>query len=234
MNWALRYEPVVQFLRTLEARPRYVLEVGSGPQGVIRYIDFARIIGVDLRFSTPAHPLLVRVQASGEKLPFPTDTFPVVIACDLLEHVPPPMRGPVLLEMLRVAANYLVLAYPSGPLAEAADVELSQALRRRRIEVPSWLAEHHLYPYPTSSEVANVLGDRAVVTRVERNTSLWLHRLVLLGEHLRGWNRVLALLDRIAIVSLLRHALHLPPTYREVVIVRKVTSRLRTPLPSGD
>jgi hypothetical protein len=52
------------------------------------------------------------VQASGTALPFSDGSFDIVVSCDTLEHIPREERGRFVSDMLRVAADYVVIAAP--------------------------------------------------------------------------------------------------------------------------
>jgi SAM-dependent methyltransferase len=102
--------------------PRRVLEVGCGEGGQLRKVarlaPEARLFGFDL----PSDELTTRwegLQASmatgsAEDLPYPDDTFDLVLALEVLEHVPDPEA--VLSEIARVGAGAAVLSVPWEPV----------------------------------------------------------------------------------------------------------------------
>jgi SAM-dependent methyltransferase len=100
--------------------PARVLEVGAGEGHVaVRVRDrypAAQVVTFDL-----PDPALTGsweagrgVFGSADDLPFPDRTFDLVLAIEVLEHVPWPAR--VLAEMCRVAAGPLVASVPREPL----------------------------------------------------------------------------------------------------------------------
>ena len=88
---AMRYLPVARFLgRHLRGGER-VLEVGGGDYGLSPYWPGAFVL-TDLRlFRKPEG--LPKVEASTLGLPFPDGSFDWVVSIDMLEHVPPALRG---------------------------------------------------------------------------------------------------------------------------------------------
>jgi len=116
-----------RFLATLDAAlparpPRRVLEVGMG-EGVVaervraRYPG-AAVAGIDLAGERLGAPWRARglagVAADAGRLPFPPDTFDLVLAIEVLEH----LRGPeaALGEVARVGRHAVILSVPCEPL----------------------------------------------------------------------------------------------------------------------
>jgi SAM-dependent methyltransferase len=119
------------------------LDVGCG-NGFLRSLGFTDAIGMDIR-SSPA----VTVRASGENLPFRDETFDLVFAGEVLEHLNAPAKA--LNEWSRVlrTGGRLCLSTPNGRLVKlkgnhpehkhlftAKDLETSLSRRGiKRIEV---------------------------------------------------------------------------------------------------
>ncbi|WP_158793432.1 class I SAM-dependent methyltransferase [Granulicella sp. L60] len=53
---------------------------------------------------------------SATSLPVPDKSFDVVLASDMLEHVPPTLRRQVIGEALRVARRLVIFGFPCGRL----------------------------------------------------------------------------------------------------------------------
>jgi hypothetical protein len=148
LNWAARYYPI---LRVLNQHNLYssgsVLEIGSGPAGLgtFRKVPFT---GCDLSFSsTPKWPM-TPVVASAADLPFSDGSFDAVVASDVLEHIPPDLRATVICEALRVARRLVIFGFPCGTAAHNADRALREIYVAKHLEVPTWLEEHMLAPFP--------------------------------------------------------------------------------------
>jgi SAM-dependent methyltransferase len=110
------------------APPRRVLEVGIGEGEVAqrvaqRYPD-ASVIGLDLPDDILAQEWLNRDLTSifGDitRLPFPDKSFDLVLAIEVLEHVPHPDLA--LAELSRVAARDVVVSVPREPLWRIANM----------------------------------------------------------------------------------------------------------------
>jgi SAM-dependent methyltransferase len=108
--------------------PAAVLEVGVGEGEVservrARYPD-ARVVGIDL----PDEDLsgswsergLAGAFADITRLPFPDDSFDLVLAVEVLEHVPDPAGA--LAELNRVARGNLLLSVPREPIWRIANM----------------------------------------------------------------------------------------------------------------
>jgi len=149
INFAIRYHPIVQELH--RRRPRLVLDVGSGPEGLAMFWQ-GRVAGTDLAFKR--RPLHNAVRASSLALPFGDASCPAVVGCDVLEHVPPDLRRSAVLEMARVASPLLMLSFPSGEPAMQVYRKLAQRLAPA---VPVWLQEHITNGLPDAHQVASWL-----------------------------------------------------------------------------
>lgn len=108
--------------------PRSILEVGVGEATVAarvrsRYPD-ARFVGIDL----PDPDLAAHWDAQGmigafadiARLPFPSASFDLVLAIEVLEHVPDPHAA--LRELARLATGDLVVSVPREPIWRLANL----------------------------------------------------------------------------------------------------------------
>jgi SAM-dependent methyltransferase len=108
--------------------PRSILEVGVGEAEVAsrvrqRYPD-ARFVGIDLPDDELAQHWSAR-DVSGTfadiaRLPFPDASFDLVLAIEVLEHVPDPAAA--LQELSRLATGDLVLSVPREPIWRVANL----------------------------------------------------------------------------------------------------------------
>lgn len=164
LNQLARFGPVLDLV---EAAPGdRLLDVGSGSEGIARYAAPRwRITACDLDFSDygvtapdAAARRAERVRGSVLDLPFPDRAFDVVVALDLLEHVPPPDRARALSELARVGRGRVVVACPAGAPALRSDRRLAGFYRRLGLPVAPWLAEHLDHGFPERSEIATGLA----------------------------------------------------------------------------
>jgi len=149
LNQLARYGAVIPLIE--EVSPATVLEVGSGSEGLARFVaDRYEITASDHDFSDYGSVSLDddrsglrRVQADVTDLPFADREFDVVLALDLLEHIPPEKRRIALSEMARVSGKRLITGCPSGEEALQNDRTLARIYDRLpRRERPVWLNEH--------------------------------------------------------------------------------------------
>jgi SAM-dependent methyltransferase len=127
------------FLRALDGMldglsPRRVLEVGVGEGEVMAHLrdrfPDVPMIGLDL----PDHELAKGWRSAamsclfgdGTALPFPDNAFDLVLAIEVLEHVPGPDAA--LLELSRVCSDRLIASVPFEPIWRAGNL-----LRRRYV-----------------------------------------------------------------------------------------------------
>jgi ubiquinone/menaquinone biosynthesis C-methylase UbiE len=110
------------------------LEVGCG-EGVIAdrlHRRFGEVVALDLpdaglRADWRGYPGPRFLHASAHELPFGDDQFDVVVAAEVLEHLPDPVRG--LQEMARVGRRHLVLSVPREPVFRSCNLVAGRYVR---------------------------------------------------------------------------------------------------------
>ena len=123
--------------------------------GRFRKVPF---VGCDLSFSSePAWPM-TPITASATQLPMKDKEFDVVLASDMLEHVPPDLRKTVIGECLRVARKLVIFGFPCGQLAWESDRALFNTYLNAGLPAPGWLAEHMEAPFPDTDCVPGLEG----------------------------------------------------------------------------
>lgn len=116
--------------------PERILEVGAGEGEVLarlgtRFPDVP-VIGLDL--PDPALAELWRggdlrgLFADATRLPFPDDSFDLVLAIEVLEHIPTPERA--LTELARVCSGTLVASVPFEPVWRAGNLARGRYARQ--------------------------------------------------------------------------------------------------------
>ncbi|GIW72727.1 MAG: hypothetical protein KatS3mg102_2269 [Planctomycetota bacterium] len=117
---------------------RYVLEIGPGNRPLVR--------GPGVTYLDVSHALLLplggqRVEGDLLAAPFLDGVFDLVIAADVLTHVPPARRAAAIDELRRLAPQ-LLLFHPEpggGALAPPLGAEeLAALVRARGLEVELW------------------------------------------------------------------------------------------------
>lgn len=239
LNQILRYEPVVELCTATHGSR--LLEVGSGAHGISRYLGNGwSLTACDIAFddygaedSGAIDPRVDRVVGSVLDLPFADGAFDVVVALDLLEHLPSAHRPLALSELRRVTATRLIAGCPAGAAALVADQRLAsfydRILRRPR---PQWLEEHldNGFPDPAELQAAARQTDESVITG---NLAVGRHACVMRWEAIPilvyGARALFGLLlpgvregsrseRAVALTRLLRGG-DRAPTYRTIVVV---------------
>lgn len=103
----LTYHYQLSFLNKYEGKD--VLEIGPG-HGWMR--DVAKDLGINIKTVDFDPELKPDYVASIEKLPIDDDSFDIVCAFEVLEHLPYEKLETNLKEMLRVAKKYVIISVP--------------------------------------------------------------------------------------------------------------------------
>lgn len=220
LNWAARYYPIV---RTLKAHDLFdkgsLLEIGSGSTGIGRFRKVP-FIGCDLSFPVPPEWPMTPLTASAAQLPMKDQQFDVVVASDVLEHIPPDLRPAVIDESLRVARKLVVFGFPCGQLAWEADRTLYNDYVSAKRLPPGWLAEHMEAPFPDTQLFQAVDGWKIEQSGNENlRFHAWLMRREMSYRFVRASMAAMRATPSL-LEFLLRKADH-PPCYRQIVILSR-------------
>ena len=133
-RWVANLDRLLTRLTHDPVAPGRALEVGCG-EGVIAdnlARRLADVVALDLpdaglradwrRYDGPRF-----LHASAHRLPFADDRFDVVVAAEVLEHLPDPDQG--LAEMARVGRRHLVLSVPHEPIFRACNLATGRYVR---------------------------------------------------------------------------------------------------------
>lgn len=202
----------------LRAETGTLLEVGSGSDGICRYLG-RPVIGLEIRFPAPPMACLRAVRGTATQLPFADRSIDVVLIMDTMEHIPPPLRAEALAEAMRVARRRIIVGGPMGPRARGADERLAAYYTANGIEVPDWLREHLSERAPDVADIAEPLraGGWRVTSR--GNENLPMHLAIMRLETKRFWFRAFGRIARHAPVpaAAVARALSLGPYYSFIV-----------------
>ncbi len=219
MDMAVRYWPIVQYLRVRLHPSDVVLDVGSGSVGISPYLSNP-VVGADLRFSGPPSAL-IPCRADITLMPFGDGAFPAVVCVDTLEHLRPAVREVAIAEIVRCAGRWAVIACPCGPESEKYDRLLDAYLRERIGASDAFLDEHLRFGLPRvdaivrSVEAAAAALGRRVSVRTEPNVNLeawyWIQK-----ARANVVRRALVLAAFPVLFPVLRRR-NRPPAYRQIV-----------------
>jgi hypothetical protein len=228
LNWALRYFPILRVLKGRMAAGDWLLDIGSGSFGLAAFYKH-RFVGCDLEFPWPPRKPMLPVRCSATKLPFDDASFPVVIASDVLEHVPPEQRLTVVREALRVAGKVAVFGFPSGSVAQECDREFHKYLKKRGIPPYGWLEEHLRHPFPDRTLFDGLPPEWSVESFGNENVGFhsWVHRNEL-SRMTRGLFWILLTIVPRPVEALLRLA-DRSPFYRMIVVATRKPQRENVP-----
>ena len=225
-NWvaevALRYLPVVDAIRK-EPPQGLVLEVGVNGSGLTTYLPMP-VIGVDSVMGNTQAPLVTRIVARGQALPFQSEVFDYAVCMDTLEHIEISERRFVLRELMRVTRRRMYLGCPMGSAAEQQDRMLQREYRKHHSASFAFLDEHVANGLPRVEVIREELQElgrqarRSMQIRCEANLNLLIHRVLL-----RLWMRpdpFSYVLHRLAVLLVhLRRWLNVGSCYRQIVVV---------------
>jgi SAM-dependent methyltransferase len=185
LNQLARYSAVVPLVE--ESPGTTLLEVGSGSEGIARFASARWTLTVCDRDFTDYGAVSVpddglrRVEGDVTALPFSDREFDVVLALDLLEHLPADLRPAALAELARVTGSRLIVGCPCGERALKADRMLSRYYAPQPRPVPPWLVEHLDNGFPGADLLASSLAPFGTV-RVLPNERIGIHLAVSLLE----------------------------------------------------
>jgi hypothetical protein len=224
LNQAVRYFPILRVLKRQQVgcEPS-ILEVGAGPTGLGQF-QKQRFIGVDTSFpSRPSLPM-IPVVASALALPFANRAFDVVVASDVLEHIPEVQREALIREVLRVTGKLAVFGFPSGDPAHKCDEALRDIYVRRNLSLPTWLQEHMLEPFPETDLFRTLPGWHVSITGNENlDIQLAIMRLEMHTLFNYAMKAAISVLPRLLEAILRRF--DRPPFYRQIVVLSRVDEK---------
>ena len=133
-RWVANLDGVFQRITAEPHTPQRALEVGCG-EGVIAdrmQRRWGEVVALDLpdaglRAQWRRYPAPRFLHADAHALPFGDGRFDVVVAAEVLEHLPDPVAG--LKEMARVGRRHLVLSVPQEPVFRSCNLLAGRYLR---------------------------------------------------------------------------------------------------------
>lgn len=150
-----RYNGAAQLIAALGVSGGRTLEMGASPGYSEVFFADADLFFTD-RYGVHEGRFTV---ADGAALPYPDETFDVVVALDTLEHIAPQHRAAFLREVKRVSRDVVVLSAPHDTQDVALAESALQAFVTARFgEVFETLQEHSDNGLPDAAETTEALG----------------------------------------------------------------------------
>lgn len=150
-----------------------IVDVGGYPGMLADALD---VTAPAVRTVTVDHPHARRpgyARGSAENLPLKDKSADVVIASDVLEHIPTRLRSDVISEMIRISRRWIVFGAPfDHPVVTEADERLNELYRKVDGMPNKWLLEHIENGLPKLEAVTNKLKDAGASVSVIPNGSV--------------------------------------------------------------
>lgn len=93
-----------------------LLEVGCGDGRILNQIkdNYKTIYGIDISKEAIKNVEVPTKLADASELPFPDNSFDIVLCCEVLEHIPYETYQKSLKELERVAKKYIIISVPNN------------------------------------------------------------------------------------------------------------------------
>lgn len=127
-----------------------ILDVGGELNHLSQFVAAKKIIVANLSTGD--------IIIKKDKLPFADNSFDVVCAIDVLEHIEKKDRAHFLHNLIKVAKSRIILSFPiASPAHLVHEQEMQQQLAKKGIDV-QYLKEHLKYGLPTVEEIKKLTG----------------------------------------------------------------------------
>lgn len=157
-----------------------VVDVGGAASSLALFLPSDEVVAIDLDRSSGGE----YVQGSGVELPFRDGAFNLASCHDTLEHVPAPLRGRFIDEMVRVATDAVVVQGPFNepgvPEAERIVMKIASDLYGADCSTVKFLTEHAECGLPDLRETVKQLGNAGFHSIVVPNGALdeWIVKML--------------------------------------------------------
>ena len=187
MAWDTRCRnvDVARILRPHIHRETTVLDAGCGEYGLSAFVTAKSIVGVDLLPTDVKIDGFTFVHGSIVSLPFADRSFSVAASVDVLEHLPEAVRSDAIKQLVRVADEAIIIAFPSGKTAREIDEAFSRELTGLNRPLPDWLSEHLQNQYPDAGKVVAGIETEALKQGRKVRTSIHYSENLAVAKYLR-------------------------------------------------
>lgn len=136
----------------LIGKVKTVLDVGGQLKLLSFFCNAEKITVANVPGSQEQSDVIIK----GNKLPFAANSFQIVCAIDVLEHIPPNDRKAFIKDLLRVAVEKVIISFPIGTSQHIEyEKKLQKDLEKNGADV-TYLKEHIKYGLPNLDEVKNI------------------------------------------------------------------------------
>ena len=148
---------------------RTILDAGCGNGAVTnRLVDRWKVLGCDLSEAALQHVLAPTLVVDLAAIPLEDQSFDLVLASDVIEHLPDSIYDRALAELARVARRYVLVAVPHEELLQAAEITCPGCGHR-------YHAHLHQRSY-SIADMSNLLGPEFCVRAIQLSGERWTHR----------------------------------------------------------
>lgn len=136
----------------LIGKVKTVLDVGGQLKLLSFFCNAEKITVANLTGSQEQSDVIIK----GNKLPFAANSFQIVCAIDVLEHIPSLGRKAFVNDLLRVAGDKVIMSFPFGTAKHSQyEKKLQKDLKQNGVDV-TYLKEHIKYGLPNLDEVEKI------------------------------------------------------------------------------
>jgi hypothetical protein len=174
INWHDRYAKIIYRNKELLDTNKSVLEIGSGLNGIARYLK-RPVAAIDNNIEGKASEYLSIAKGDVLNLDILDNSYDYAVCVDVLEHIQPSLRAKAIREMLRVTRDRLIISCPCDKIAYKYEVHFSKILRKVNCKTPEWLSEHLKNGLPEVSDILKILTELRVEFVVTGNEGIMQH-----------------------------------------------------------
>ncbi len=184
-----RYAAVTVLLKPLlyawqsSGKPLRILEVGSHALNLLpAFLSplSIEIVRADLepQYAGDVGPYVTIEK--DQQLPFAKGAFDIVVAMEVLEHIPAESRQQAMKEWSRVSSKGILFTCPNGEAVIDQERSADADFQARHGRVHPWLEEHERFGRPTADEVQSILKTLNLTCHRFNNSPLseWLPMLL--------------------------------------------------------
>jgi len=179
----LRYKNVSkQISFNFSKKKLLILDVGGGPEGLIEYVDKENcditILDVNLKDveSVRKKGVSALVGDLAKKNNIKTNSYDVVTAVAVLEHIPPSKRAFFCNELKRIAKKQVIIQVPCGKLSEKYDKKFYNFMRFFGVD-EKWTKEHIKNGLPSLKDLKYFFPKSSVIG--VHNLTVWFINIIL-------------------------------------------------------